>query len=130
MEEVEYLHWEDYYQNTWINDYKKIQAVRNDASLSPLERHKAIAVFFKSTIFLLLTYLRNHGHFYNKNTMVIRVAFRSGVLREGESLIFMNDMLTVDKKYKREEIIKYVLYDHFSIFEEIDQKMKEFLEQK
>ena len=128
MEEITYLHWEDYYQKTWKPKYDYMLDIKTKTSLSTKELHKILVDFYNATRILLITYLRNNGHFYNKNSMIIKVAFRIGFLEDGEGMIIITDMLAHPDRYDREKIISYCLYEKFLVFESINEKMAELLE--
>lgn len=130
MEEIEYLHWEDLYQNTWENDYRSIISIKERQSLPEKELYLHLIDFYKSTLFLILTYLRNCGYYFNQNTMILRTAFRIGLIEDGESFMLINDMLAHPKKYNKSEILHYCLVEGFHVFDKLDKKMKEFLKQK
>ena len=87
MEEIKYLRWQDYYKNTWLNDYDNMQNVIKDESKSKLDILKSFNKFWSSTIFLLQTYIRNYGQYYNGNTMVIKISFRCGFIIDGDAWI-------------------------------------------
>ena len=117
MEEIKYLRWQDYYKNTWLNDYDNMQKVIKDESKSKLDILKSFNKFWSSTIFLLQTYIRNYGQYYNGNTMVIKISFRCGFIIDGDTWILMNDMVLNYKKYSMEEALKI-------LHRELDEKMR------
>ena len=129
MEEVKYLHWQDYYKNTWSNDYNNMQLVINDESKTKLDIVKSFNKFWSSTIFLLQTYLRNYGQFYNGNTMIIKIAFRCDFINDGDAWILINDMVLNYKKYTIDETFNYCIKEKFEIFEVMRTKFEELLKE-
>ncbi len=130
MEEIEYLHWEDYYKDTWLNAYNQILADKEDRTLNTDDIYNKFVSFYESTVFLILTYLRNNGYYYNNNLAILKAAFRADFIEDGDSFVAINDMVVNIENYNKEEVLKYSLYDNFHVFESIDKKFRGFLEQE
>ncbi len=126
-EEIKYLHWEDYYKDTWIHAYNRILADKEDKSLSSEELYKNLEDFYHATIYLILIFMRNKGFYFNRVVITIKNAFRVGFLEDGDSWIVINDMFENPSNYSQEEVVEFCLFKNFHVFESVSKKLEGFL---
>lgn len=129
MEEIEYVHWEDVYKDKWLERYEDLVEFRKSGAELSQEIYDRFNNFFKWSVYLIQIYMRNYGYYYNGD-MVIKVAFRIGFIKDGDTFIVINDMMENPEKYNKKEALEYCLGESFHVFDNINEKMKKLLEQE
>ena len=60
--------------------------------------------------------------------MIIKIAFRADFIEDGDAWILIDDMVTNSQNYEIQEICKYCFEESFNIYENMQNKIMELLE--
>lgn len=129
MEEIEYIHWEDVYRDKWLHRYRELVSFKKSSTELSQDVYDLFSNFFKWSVYLIQIYMRNYGYYYGGD-MIIKVAFRIGIIKDGDTFIVINDMMENSEKYNKREALEYCLGEGFHVFDDINAKMKELLGQE
>lgn len=121
MLNLDYIHWEDYYQSVCLPYYKNLKANSADYNYSD-ELFNQFLQFFDSCFDLMKYYVWNNGEFYFNRYAIFRNFYRQGYIDDGDSWMILNHMIrqNIDKK----EILEFALVKNFKIFDDFIETVK------
>lgn len=121
LEEIEYIHWEDVYKNSFHYAYIEFDTCRKNNNISQETKNILYYSLFNSTIELLRVFFANKGLFYEYSRDIIREAFRVELLSDGKTWMEVLTLMEAFDDENIKEILSIYFNDkYFKIFIELN----------
>ena len=124
---VQRMLWQDYYKNNFVKIYRELCELRQNVyikkTFSKTEFNKLIFVYLKcheAAIKLMEYFLCYNGLFYYESRKIIRTAYRTGIISDGETWMDTNAFCIAEKNGSNmifeKKLLNYYKEPYFNIF--------------